>query len=160
MQFLTLIIQWKLCDGHRVKTVSPSPRNRREIDSRVSSAGESDYKTLRATRRSPASLLSVSYSADDTRAPFSMYGRSFRYNWRFAVQPVEAADLHRILCLKTTRVVQGDWSVAHHGQLCQLETNVRGHASWWWKAGRMGRCGSPTTVSRFVTTRLRRGWSR
>ena len=57
-----------------------------------------------------------------------------RYNRRFAVQPAQAADLHRpsptarvldrILCLKTTRVVRRDWTVAHHGHLYQLETNV------------------------------------
>ena len=58
-----------------------------------------------------------------------------RYNRRFAIQPAEAADLHRpsptareldrILCLKTTRVVRRDWTVAHHGHRYQLETNVR-----------------------------------
>ncbi len=58
-----------------------------------------------------------------------------RYNRRFTVPPAEAADLHRpspaareldrILCLKTTRVVRRDWTVAHHGHLYQLETNVR-----------------------------------
>lgn len=58
-----------------------------------------------------------------------------RYNQRFAVQPAAAADLHRpspssreldrILCLKTMRAVRRDWTVAHHGQLYQLETNVR-----------------------------------
>ncbi len=57
------------------------------------------------------------------------------YNRRFTVPPAEAADLHRpspaareldrILCLKTTRVVRRDWTVAHHGHLYQLETNVR-----------------------------------
>jgi hypothetical protein len=58
-----------------------------------------------------------------------------RYNRRFAIPPAEAADLHRpsptarelnrILCLKTTRVVRRDWTVAHHGHLYQLDTNVR-----------------------------------
>jgi hypothetical protein len=58
-----------------------------------------------------------------------------RYNRRFAVQPAEAADLHRpsptareldrMLCLKTTRVVRRDWTVAHHRHLYQLETTVR-----------------------------------
>lgn len=57
------------------------------------------------------------------------------YNRRFTVPPAEAADLHRprpaareldrILCLKTTRVVRRDCTVAHHGHLYQLETNVR-----------------------------------
>jgi hypothetical protein len=57
------------------------------------------------------------------------------YNRRFTLPPAEAADLHRpspaareldrILCLKTRRVVRRDWTVAHHGHLYQLETNVR-----------------------------------
>ena len=47
------------------------------------------------------------------------------YNRRFAVQPAQAADLHRprpasrdldrSLCLKTTRCLRRDWTVAHHG---------------------------------------------
>jgi hypothetical protein len=58
-----------------------------------------------------------------------------RYNRRFAVQPAQAADLHRpsptareldrMLCLKAIRVVRRDWTVAHHGTLYQLESNVR-----------------------------------
>jgi len=57
------------------------------------------------------------------------------YNRRFAVQPAHAADLHRprpagrdldhILCLKTTRVVRRDWTVAYHGQLYQIHDTVR-----------------------------------
>jgi hypothetical protein len=57
------------------------------------------------------------------------------YNRRFAIQPAQAADLHRpkpaggdlnrILCLKTTRCLRRDWTVAHHGQLYQVRTNVR-----------------------------------
>lgn len=57
------------------------------------------------------------------------------YNRRFAVQPAQAADLHRprlargeldrILCIKTTRVLRRDWTVAHNGQLYQVQTNVR-----------------------------------
>jgi len=57
------------------------------------------------------------------------------YNQRFAVQPAQAADLHRpkpaggdltrILCIKTTRGLRRDWTVAHHGQLYQVRTNVR-----------------------------------
>ncbi len=57
------------------------------------------------------------------------------YNQRFAVQPAQAADLHRprpthqelnrILCLKTTRCLRRDWTVAHHGQLYQVRSNVR-----------------------------------
>jgi transposase-like protein len=57
------------------------------------------------------------------------------YNRRFSVQPAQAADLHRpkragedlnrILCIKTTRCLRRDWTVAHHGQLYQVRTNVR-----------------------------------
>jgi hypothetical protein len=57
------------------------------------------------------------------------------YNRRFAVQPAQIADLHRprpahreldrILCLKTTRCLRRDWTVAHHGHLYQVRTNVR-----------------------------------
>lgn len=60
------------------------------------------------------------------------------YNRRFAVQPAQAADLHRpcpasrdldrSLCLKTTRVMRRDWTVAHHGQLFQIETPIHTHA--------------------------------
>lgn len=59
------------------------------------------------------------------------------YNRRFAVPPAQAADLHRprpasrdldrTLCLKTTRVVRRDWTVAHHGQLLQIETQIHAH---------------------------------
>ena len=57
------------------------------------------------------------------------------YNQRFSVQPAQATDLHRprpsaqaldrILCLKTTRVLRRDWTVAHHGHLYQVQTPVR-----------------------------------
>jgi hypothetical protein len=57
------------------------------------------------------------------------------YNRRFAVPPAQAADLHRpkpaggalnrILCIKTTRCLRRDWTVAHHGHLYQVRTNVR-----------------------------------
>lgn len=57
------------------------------------------------------------------------------YNRRFAVPPAQAADLHRprpargeldrILCIKTTRVLRRDWTVAHNGHLYQVQTNVR-----------------------------------
>lgn len=57
------------------------------------------------------------------------------YNQRFAVQPAHAADLHRpsppgrhldrILCVKTKRVLRRDWTVAHNGQLYQINDNVR-----------------------------------
>ncbi len=57
------------------------------------------------------------------------------YNRRFTVVPAQATDLHRprpaaraldhILCLKTTRVVRRDWTVAHHGQLYQIDQPVR-----------------------------------
>lgn len=57
------------------------------------------------------------------------------YNQRFSVQPAQPADLHRprpasreldrSLCIKTTRGLRRDWTVAHHGQLYQVRTNVR-----------------------------------
>ena len=57
------------------------------------------------------------------------------YNRRFAVQPAQAADLHRpppaggdlnrILCLKTSRCLRRDWTVVHHRQLYQVRTHVR-----------------------------------
>ena len=57
------------------------------------------------------------------------------YNQRFTVVPAQAADLHRprpaaraldhILCLKTTRVVRRDWTVAHDGQRYQIDQRVR-----------------------------------
>lgn len=58
-----------------------------------------------------------------------------RYNKRFAIPPTQPADLHRprpacrdlerSLCLKTTRVLRRDWTVAHHGQLYQIRDNIR-----------------------------------
>ena len=55
--------------------------------------------------------------------------------WRPYHRAAETADLHRpsptarelarILCLKTTRVVRRDWTVAHQGRLYQLDTPVR-----------------------------------
>jgi hypothetical protein len=57
------------------------------------------------------------------------------YNQRFSVQPAQPADLHRprptrreldrSLCMKTTRCLHRDWTVAHHGQRYQVRTNVR-----------------------------------
>jgi len=57
------------------------------------------------------------------------------HNRRFSVQPAQPADLHRprpasrdldrSLCVKTTRCLRRDWTVAHHGQLYQVRTNVR-----------------------------------
>lgn len=57
------------------------------------------------------------------------------YNARFAVQPAQPGDLHqpmdseerlhRLLCLKTTRVLRRDWTVAHEGQLYQVHDQVR-----------------------------------
>ena len=57
------------------------------------------------------------------------------YNQRFAVPPAQPTDLHRsrpaqrdldrILSLHTTRVLRRDWTIAHHGQLYQVQTNVR-----------------------------------
>jgi hypothetical protein len=57
------------------------------------------------------------------------------HNRRFSVQPAQPADLHRprparreldrVLCIKTTRGLRRDGTVAHHGQLFQVRTNVR-----------------------------------
>ena len=57
------------------------------------------------------------------------------YNRRCSVQPAQPADLHRprpasreldrSLCIKTTRCLRRDWTVAHHGHLYQVQTNVR-----------------------------------
>ncbi len=54
---------------------------------------------------------------------------------RFAVQSAQAADLHRprpasraldrSLCRTTTRCLRRDWTVAHHGHLSQVQTNIR-----------------------------------
>jgi hypothetical protein len=58
-----------------------------------------------------------------------------RYNQRFAVRPAQAADPHRpgpagraldrLLCLKTTRVLRRDWTVAHNGHLYQIHDPLR-----------------------------------
>jgi transposase len=57
------------------------------------------------------------------------------YNRRFAVPPAEAADLHRptptdralsrSLCLKTTRCLRNDFTLAYQGQLYQIHDTVR-----------------------------------
>lgn len=57
------------------------------------------------------------------------------YNRRFAVPPAPAADLHRpsppsrelarILCLKTTRVLRRDWTVAYQGHFYQIHDTIR-----------------------------------
>ena len=58
-----------------------------------------------------------------------------RYNRRFAVAPAHPADLHRLtppareldrsLCLKTTRCLRKDFTIAHAGQLYQLHDTIR-----------------------------------
>ena len=58
-----------------------------------------------------------------------------QYNRRFSVQLAQSTDLHRprpasreldrSLCIKTTRCLRRDWTVAHHGQLYQVRTHVR-----------------------------------
>lgn len=58
-----------------------------------------------------------------------------QYNRRFAVQPARRTDLHRplptgldvkaVLALKTSRVLRRDRTVAHGGQLYQVQTRVR-----------------------------------
>ena len=57
------------------------------------------------------------------------------YNRRFTVQPVQAADLHRprltsrdldrSLCIKTTRCLRKDFTIAHQGGLYQIHETVR-----------------------------------
>lgn len=57
------------------------------------------------------------------------------YNQRFTVQPAQAADLHRprparrdldrSLCLKTTRCLRKDFTIAHQGGLYQIHETVR-----------------------------------
>lgn len=57
------------------------------------------------------------------------------YNRRFAVQPAQVTDLHRprlvhreldrILCLKTTRCLRKDFTLAHQGGLYQIHDTVR-----------------------------------
>lgn len=57
------------------------------------------------------------------------------YNRRFAVQPAQAADLHRprpagraldrLLGLKTTRCLRKDFTIAHQGRLYQIHATVR-----------------------------------
>ena len=58
-----------------------------------------------------------------------------QYNRRFAVQPATATDLHRsltadtdvrsVLAVKTRRVLRRDWTVAHGGQLYQIQDRLR-----------------------------------
>ena len=58
-----------------------------------------------------------------------------RYNQRFTVQPAQATDLHRprpahreldrILCLKTTRCLRKDFTLAHQGRLSQIHETIR-----------------------------------
>lgn len=58
-----------------------------------------------------------------------------RYNRRFTVPPAQPTDLHRprptsrdldrSLCLKTTRVVRRDWTVAYEGCLYQIHDAIR-----------------------------------
>jgi transposase len=57
------------------------------------------------------------------------------YNRRFAVQPAQAADLHRPrlagraldrrLCIKTTRCLRKDFTIAHQGRLSQIHDTLR-----------------------------------
>jgi len=57
------------------------------------------------------------------------------YNQRFSVQPMQAADLHRpgsspraldrILCIKTTRCLRKDYTIAHHGGRYQIHDTLR-----------------------------------
>ena len=57
------------------------------------------------------------------------------YNQRFSVQPAQATDLHRpmpagceldrLLCIKTTRGLRKDFTIAHHGRLYQIHDTLR-----------------------------------
>ena len=57
------------------------------------------------------------------------------YNRRFSLEPLEAANYHRalsaekpledLLCLETTRQVQNDWTLAHHGRTFQILSHER-----------------------------------
>jgi transposase len=57
------------------------------------------------------------------------------FNRRFAVQPAQATDLHRprpargdldrILCIKTTRCLRKDFTIAHQGRLYQIHDTLR-----------------------------------
>ncbi len=63
-------------------------------------------------------------------------GYFFWYARRFGVKPAKSTNLHRqiaagvdldqILCIKTTRVVRNDFTVAHEGKLYQIKDNIRG----------------------------------
>jgi len=58
------------------------------------------------------------------------------YGQRFGVKPAKSTNLHRrivagvnldqILCIKTTRVVRNDFTVAHEGKLYQIKDNISG----------------------------------
>jgi hypothetical protein len=91
------------------------------------------------------------------------------YNRRFSVQPAQPADLHRpkpaggdlnrILCIKTTRCLRRDWTVAHHGHLYQVRSNVRAtHViveDWVDGTMRMTHKGRPLTYQTIGTRPLR-----
>jgi len=59
-----------------------------------------------------------------------------RYNQRFCVTAMNPVDLHRpcpsnrvlegILCIRTTRVLRNDFTVAHNGKLYQVDEALRG----------------------------------
>jgi len=91
------------------------------------------------------------------------------YNRRFTVQSAQAADLHRpkpaggdlnrILCIKTTRCLRRDWTVAHHGHLYQVRSNVRAtHViveDWVDGTMRMTHKGRPLTYQAILARPLR-----
>ena len=88
------------------------------------------------------------------------------YNRRFTVQPAQAADLHRprpagcaldrILCIKTTRCLRKDGTIAHHGGLYQIHDTLRA-AQVLVEEHVMGRCGSRTRAGRSASTPSRLG---
>jgi hypothetical protein len=66
------------------------------------------------------------------------------YNPRFTVPPAQAADLHRprpasrdlkrILCIKTTRCLRKDFTIAYQGGLYLRFTRRSGPPTCWWKS--------------------------
>lgn len=90
------------------------------------------FKTFQDRRIKEMRLADVS-----TLDAANQFLKSYRpiYTQRFSVQPAQPTALHRprparrelerSLCLKTTRCLRRDWTVAHHGQLYQVRTTVQ-----------------------------------
>ena len=87
------------------------------------------------------------------------------YNRRVAVLPAQAADLHRprpahreldrTLCLKTTRYLRKDFTIAYQGDSIRFMRRS-GSPTCWWKSTWTERCGSRTRDRRSAFTRSRR----